>query len=195
MMKKMLSLETQTLPQVKETSSRFLLLSLSFVIGAFAGSYIASFFNLDSALNDFIDISALKSLGYFSIFLRFVRFHLAVILFGTSFLGIALMPALSCVRGYAISCSAATIMSAYPKNGIIMALVILGIPALFSLPCFFIMSVDGFISSGRIANLINGRAAIRKDRFLVHSMACLPFLALGALLEMKLVPYLASLLT
>ena len=195
MMKKRLSPEKQTLPQRQEMKSRFLLLSLSFVIGAVAGSYIGSFFDFDSALNDFIDFTALNSLSYFEVFFRFVRFHIIVIFLGTSFLGIALLPALSCIRGYALSCTAATIISAYPKDGIIMALVILGIPTVLSLPCFFVMSVDGFISSGRIVNLLHGRAAIRTDKFFVHSLACLPFLALGTLLEMKLVPYLVSLLT
>jgi hypothetical protein len=195
MMKKRLSLEKQTLPQRQEIKTRFLLLSLSFVIGALAGSYIGSFFNFDTALSDFIDFSALNSLSYFEVFFRFIRFHLAVILLGTSFLGIAFLPALSCIRGYALSCTAATIISSYPKNGIIMALIILGIPAVLSLPCFFVMSVDGFISSGRIINLLHGRASIRTDKFFIHALACLPFLALGTLLEMKLVPYLVSLLT
>lgn len=195
MMKKRLSLEKHTLPQIQESKTRFLLLSLSFLIGAVVGSYIGSFFNFDSTLNDFVDLSTLKTMGYFAVFFRFIRFHLAVILLATSFLGVALLPALSLIRGYAISATAATIISSYPRNGVVMALVILGIPAVLSLPCFFIMSVDGFTSSKRITSLLNGKAAIRTDKFLVHSLACLPFLALGTLLEMKLVPYLISLIT
>ena len=195
MMKKRLSLEKQTLPRRQESKFGFLLLSLSFVIGSMAGSYIGSFFNFDAALNDFVGLTALNSLNYFEVFFRFIRFHLAVVLLGSSFLGIILLPGLSCIRGYALSCTAATIISSYPKNGIIMALVILGIPAIISLPCFFIMSVDGFNCSRRIFNLVNGRIAIRTDKFFARAFACLPFLAVGTLLEMKLIPYLVSLLT
>jgi len=182
-------------PGNREWKTGFLLLLLSFAFGSIVGSISGSFFGFESVLSDFAGVASLGSMSYFRILLHFIRFHLVVILLASSFLGIALLPLTSCLRGYALSCTAATIISADSKNGLIMALLTLGIPAIFSLPCFFVMSVDGYLSSKRIFTLARGVSAIRTNGFLKSALVCMPVLAAGALIEMKLVPYLVSLLT
>ena len=194
MIKNNLTLGKHRLTTQKESKLYFLLLILSFLAGCLAGSLVGSFFEFDSSLNDFIDFSTLETSSIVTVFFHFTRFHLVAFLLASSFYGIALLPALSCIRGYALSCTAASIISAYSQDGIIMALVILGIPAIFSLPCFFTISIEGFFSSSRILHLVRGNSAPRKDKLYAKTLACLPFLAIGTLIEFKLVPYLVSLL-
>ena len=178
-----------------DNSLSFILLILSFLAGCLAGSLIGSLFEFDSALNDFAGISALETTGAVSVFFRFIRFHLVAFLLGSSYFGIVLLPVLSCIRGYALSCTAATIISCYPQNGIIMAILILGIPAIISLPCFFTISIDGFSASARLFHLVRGNSAPAKDKLYARTLFCLPFLIGGSLIEFKLVPYMVSLLT
>ncbi len=182
---------------LRQKNSRiyFLLLILCFSAGCFAGSLTGSFFGLDPVLKDFSDFSTGCSSNPISVFLSFSRFHLVAFLLGSSFLGLALLPVLSCIRGYALSCTAASIISSYPEKGVIMAAVILGIPALLSIPCFFVVSIDGYMSSVRIFHLVRGNSAPRKDKLYSRFLACIPILALGTLAEIKFVPYLVSLLT
>ena len=194
MIKNNLTLGKHRLTTQKESKLYFLLLILSFFAGCIAGSLIGSFFEFDSSLSDFIGFSTLKTSGIVTVFLHFARFHLVAFFLASSLYGITLLPALSCIRGYALSCTAATIISAYPQDGIIMALIILGIPAIFSLPCFFIISIEGFFSSSRMLHLARGNSAPRKDKLYAKALGCLPFLAIGTLIEFKLVPYLVSLL-
>lgn len=179
----------------KESKLGFLLFILCFSVGCITGSLLASLTPMNSVLSDFIGISRLESVGVPYVFFHFVRFHLVAFLLGSSIFGIILLPALSFLRGFALSCTAATIMSYFPNNGIIMALVILGFPSVISLYCFFIISVDGFMSSSRIFHLVRGASAPKKDKLYLRTLACLPLLALGTLIELKLVPYLVSLLT
>ncbi len=195
MIKNNLSLGKHGLTYQKDSKLYFLLLILSFSAGCLAGSLVGSFLKFDSSLNDFLGITTLENSSAVTVFLHFSRFHLVAFLLGSSFLGIVFLPVLSCIRGYALSCTAATIISGYPNNGIIMAVIILGIPALISLPCFFTISIDGFMSSSRIFHLVRGNSAPRKDKLYARSLACLPFLAIGTLIEIKLVPFLVSLLT
>lgn len=193
MIERRLSSVKRNLPLKKENDSSFLLLAFSFLAGCLAGSLIGAFHGFDSALSDFIGFDALKSSDFFYIFLSFIRFHIAAFLLGSSFYGVVLLPVLSCLRGYALSCTAAAVISCYPNNGIIMAFVILGIPAVLSLPCFFLISTDGFLSSRRILNLVRGNSVPIVSYFYLRTLACLPVLAAGTAIEIKLVPYLVSL--
>ena len=173
----------------------FVILILCFSAGCLSGSLAGSFFGFDSFLKDYAGASVIATQSPVSLFFNFSRFQLVAFLLGTSFLGLALLPVLSFIRGYALSCTAATIISAYPDNGIIMAAVILGIPAIFSLACFFVISIEGFKSSERIFHLVRGNSAPRKDKLYARFIACIPFLAIGTLIEIKFVPYLIALLT
>ncbi|MFB0920882.1 MAG: stage II sporulation protein M [Oscillospiraceae bacterium] len=195
MIKKDLSLGSGVPLYQKNGRLYFLVLILCFSAGCLAGSLIGSFFGFDSFLNDYAGASVINSQSPVSLFFNYSRFQLVAFLLGTSFLGLALLPVLSCIRGYALSCTAATIISAYPDNGIIMAAIILGIPAIFSLACFFVISIEGFKSSERILHLVRGNSAPRKDKLYARFLACVPFLAIGTLIEIKFVPYLISLLT
>ncbi len=186
---------THELRYREDSKLGFFLLILCFSAGCIAGSLLAPITPMNSALSDYIGISRLESAGALNVFIHFVRFHLVAFLLGSSMLGIVLLPALSFLRGFALSCTAATIISYYPGNGIIMAAVILGFTSVISLACFFIIALDAFMSASRIFHLVRGASAPRKDKLYLRTLACLPLLAIGTLIELKLVPYLVSLLT
>ena len=173
----------------------FFIFSLCFLFGCLVGALLGSLFQQNNMLIEFTDFYSLGDSGFPLALLRFVRFHLLAIFLGSSVLGVILLPALTALRGYALSCTAATIISAYPDNGIIMAFIILGIPSLFSLPCYFILTGDAFFSSRRIYSLSRGNPSDTADKLVGRVILCLPFLLVGALIEMRLVPYLISLLT
>lgn len=195
MIKRELSLGNDVNPFQSKSRIYFLVIILCFSTGCLAGSLAHSFFGFGSFLNDYLGAAEIASQNPIGLFFNFSRFQLVAFLLGTSFLGLALLPALSFIRGYALSCTAASIISAYPDNGIFMAAIILGVPAIFSLACFFVISIEGFKSSERIFHLVRGNSAPRKDKLYARFLACIPFLALGTLIEIRFVPYLISLLT
>lgn len=195
MIKNKYSLEKHGLSYQRDGKVYFMLLILSFSAGCLAGSLIGSFFGFDSVLSDYTGISGINSADALALFFNYSRFHLVALFLGTSVFGLAMLPVLSCAKGYALSCTAASIISCYPDKGLIMAAVILGIPAIFSLPCFFIISIEGFLSSARIFHMVRGNSSPKKDKLYTKFLACLPFLVAGTFIEIKLVPYLISLLT
>ncbi len=187
------SVKTAQAPR-KDAKAAFLLLMLSFLVGCMAGSLIASFGGYDFVLSDFVGFNTLETAAFGYVFFYFIRFHLAALLLSSSYFGIALLPLLSALKGYALSCTAASIISCYSNNGGIMALVIVGIPALFSVSCFFIMAQDSLKYSRRLLSLVRGVSCPLVSGLYLKTMACLPFLAAGTVIEMKLVPYLVSFL-
>jgi len=195
MIKKKYSLEKLGLSYQRDGKVYFMLLILSFSAGCLAGSLIGSFFGLGSVLNDYPDVSEINTAGALALFFNYSRFHLVALLLGTSVFGLATLPVLSCAKGYALSCTAASIISCYPDKGLVMAAVILGIPAILSLPCYFVIAIEGFLSSARIFHLLRGNSAPKKDKLYSKFLICLPFLAAGTFAEIKLIPYLVSLLT
>jgi len=195
MIKKKHSLEKHGFSYQRDGRVYFMLLILSFSAGCLAGSLFGSFFGLDSVLNDCADVSEINSAGTLTLFFSYSRFHLVALFLGTSVFGLVMLPVLSCVKGYALSCTAATIISCYPEKGLVMAAVILGIPAIFSLPCFFVISIEGFLSSTRIFHFLRGNSSPKKDKLYSKFLICLPLLAAGTFAEIELIPYLVSLLT
>ena len=65
-------------------------------------------------------------------------FHLLVLLFSTSLLGVFLIPATMAVRGFSLACSTAWLAITGGESGRAMALVSLGLPNLFAIPALFI---------------------------------------------------------
>ena len=78
------------------------------------------------------------------------RYHLLVLLFSTSLLGVLLIPAALAFRGFSLACSAAWLASAYPDTGAVLALIVLGLPALFTVPGLFVAAHWGELFSLRL---------------------------------------------
>lgn len=173
----------------------FFLLALCFAAGAILGCFMGINFTDNSFLSKISPTYPNGSGEFLSRFLGLTVFSLIAAFLGSSFLGFAILPILTGARGYVLSFSAASMMASSDNKGIIMALLVFGIPALISLPCFFAVTVDAALASRRLKELMRGRFVPSANKLMLHFLISLPFLAVGALLEMKLVPYLVSLIT
>ena len=78
------------------------------------------------------------------------RYHLFVLLFSTSLLGVLLIPAALAFRGFALACSTAYLTANYPEAGTVVSLLVLGFPALFTVPALFVAAHWGEMFSMRL---------------------------------------------
>jgi len=167
----------------------FIGLSLSFLVGSVFGSIFAQTISGALFLPDAYISEKYNEIGFAVSFVIFIGFHFISFLMGTSFLGVTLIPLLTVFRGFFLSFASASIIMAYPSDGIIMALIKIGIPAAFSIPCFFAISSEAFISSRSLLRMCSG-AFCRCKLSYRRALFCFPFLILGALVETKLIPYI-----
>ncbi len=87
---------------------------------------------------------------YAGLLFNCARYHLFVLLFSTSLLGGLLIPATLAFRGFALSCSAAWMVEAYPEAGTALSLIVLGLPALLTVPSLFVTAHWGEMFSLRL---------------------------------------------
>lgn len=172
---------------------RAILIFACFTTGCVVGAFLGSGFSAVGAIDSYLLDTPFESGGLLLRSLRFIRFHLLALFFATSFAGVVLVPALALIKGFAFSCASATIISAYPDNGIIMSLVILGLPSLFSVPSFICLCDFAFSRSARLLALTRGGYA-RKPRDGKRMLLVLPALAAGLIIEAYLVPRLLPLI-
>ena len=173
---------------------RTILLLALFALGCVLGAYFGLNYSTASILGfDLSEFSSSDSSLFLHTF-QIIRFHLLAILLGTSFLGMVFIPALSFVKGFALSCTSATIISSQPTNGIIMALIIIGVPSLFLIPSFIAISDDAFFRSGRIFSAVRKSYVPLAGKTHMQIFFAISALVIGVLIDMKLVPYLLSLL-
>lgn len=160
-----------------------------------AGSVLGSMFGLPfSGLEPLLD-SFLYFGGYehqtVTTFIWFIRFCFISFLMGTTFLGVTLIPLLTFLRAYLLSCASASIISAFPQNGLVMALIIVGLPSLFCIPCYFAISSEAFGLSCRLLRLCAGVRDSKKTRPRAILFS-IPVLLAGALAEARLIPYILT---
>lgn len=170
-----------------------LLLALFFLSGCFAGSVFGNSRSLDARLSDFPGVDALGTQSFWPALLTFSKYHIAAFLLGSTYYGVLLLPFLCCLRGYAFSRTAAVLVAASP-NGAVTALAVLGLPAVFSLTCFFVLSLDAFLNARRVLGLVSEKHAPRVPRRLLRAACCFPVLLCGNAVSVWLVPKLVSLL-
>ena len=123
------------------------------------------------------------------------RYHLAALLFSTSLLGVVLIPALLAVRGFALACSAAWLCSAYPGEGEALALIVLGLPGVLTVPALFVTAEwGGRFSASLLASFLKRRPpAPRPGRKENRCLAVVLMLFAAAAVEYWLVPALVRL--
>ena len=123
------------------------------------------------------------------------KYHLLVLLFSTSLFGVLLIPATLALRGFALACSAAWIASTYTDNGTALALVVLGLPALFTVPALFVASQWGMMFSSRLlAGFMRRPLPVYRTRGENRLLAVCVMLFAAAAVEYFLVPPIVRLL-
>ncbi len=123
------------------------------------------------------------------------RYHLLVLLFSTSLLGVFLIPATLAFRGFALACSAAWLTASYDGSGAALSLIILGLPALFTVPGLFATAQWGIQFSVRFLASFTRRPlpAFRRERDNRVLAVCIMLFAAAAV-EYFVVPPLVRLL-
>ena len=117
-----------------------LVISVFFVAGIITGSIVGSgpaVYDAEYYIAQSTGISADIS-GFFKIFWETSRFHVLILLLATTYLGFLAVPFFVAFRGYLISCSLASILATGAANSFLLALLTIGVPALFYLPCFIL---------------------------------------------------------
>ena len=169
-----------------------LLLCAAFLAGAAGGSLLGS---AESAAAEGVlpgDGSVYGADGYFSLLFSCAKYHLLVLLFSTSLAGVLLIPATLAFRGFALSCTAACVASAYPEQGTAL---VLGLPALLTVPSLFVVAFGGELFSARLlSNYARQPLPPRYRRGEDRALAAALMLFAAAAVECYAVPPLVRLL-
>lgn len=183
-----------------------ILCGVLFIGGSVAGSVMAGFLQDGDALYRYVTafLDAYRAgpqADIFAALFSTAKYHLAAVFFGFSVLGPLLIPALAAVRGFFLSFSVTAVMRCLGAKGIAFTLSLFGIPAVVSIPCFFVLSALAFSSSLYLLRLLRAHGARTTSspfcsRLLVSCVACFVLLvalaAADAYLISRLVSYAAS---
>ena len=173
------------------------LLAVCFIAGSVFGVLVGSFSPIEGipgVVDSYIFREA-SSVSFVSAWWGMAWYHLLAAFLGASAFGLVLLPALAALRGYLISIAAASIMLSVPEHGDLTVILHLAIPALFSIPCFFILLEDAFAFSGRLYSLLTGlRKPVTGTSFVRHFAACSVVIMLPAAFQTHLLPKLMQLL-
>ncbi len=137
----------------------FLFCAGSFIPGVLIGAAMAGPFSSGSAAADCLSSFA----GFLSsgagrgevlpIFLRLSLYPLVSFLLGFCVFGVVLIPALSLLRGFTLAFTLAVLTRLGCAEGAIAGYIVLGIPALFTVPLFLLVSSGALRASCRLSRL------------------------------------------
>ena len=184
-----------------------MLLSCAFLVGLLLGQVLAK--RVSSAvhvqLREYLqlcrrlDQCSWQSAGLSgSLLLMYIRYPAAAFLCGFTSIGIVLLPCAAAMYGFSLSYAVSSLMIAYGLPGIGIAAALLGIRAVLTLLCFFLLALPAWEISRSLLLAVqrNGHTAGavrygKKDW--VRLLICLVLLVIGAWLEMKMGPELLRL--
>jgi len=159
-------------------NERHLAFFLLFFFGVFLGSnassrVFAELFSYTSISKVALDFSIIASLLFFS----------------TSFLGFILIPFVVAVRGFIFSAMLSSIWFT-ASGGFFDAFIIEVIPAIFFLPCFFIIASDSTDHSFVLLRYRTNHTVFERSPFAKHILYCIPLLLFELLYCVYLLPLL-----
>ena len=170
-------------------------LALAFLLGSAAGA-IAGSSGFEYGGSVIPDNGNLNDGGSFlSALAGCAGIHILVLLFSTSLTGALLIPAALALRGFTLACSAAWLAVTIPGRGTALALAVLGLPSLLTVPALFAASQWGMAFSLRLLSVYR-RRPLPMNRLRsggVWAAVCVMLLDAAAI-ERFLVPTLAGLI-
>lgn len=120
---------------------------------------------------------------------RCLRWLLAVAVVGSTPLWIPGIPAVSGLRGFFLSFSAASFTRAYHGPGLEIAFLLIGLPALVSIPAFLLLGAQCFSlawsGTGQHSYSLHWKHGCQ-----VHAVVCIGMSLLSVFLELRLCPLL-----
>ena len=174
---------------------RLVLISACFLLGSLLGAYFGAHFPVAEFAAS-TGFSFLSPLAFSTTaVLGFLGFHIIMFFLGTTYLGVFFIPITALLKGFIFSCESASIISANNPHDIIMALIILGIPALLSVPSFIALGDNAFFRSGKLLALARGDNSALAKKSDPKILLAIPALLLGLLAQFELVPYVLSIYT
>ncbi|QNL45555.1 hypothetical protein H8790_06020 [Oscillibacter hominis] len=179
------------------------LLSLCFALGVILGQVFSAKASNDQELtrylSEFFQISESLETGMFlPALLIYFRYPLMAFLLGFASIGALLLPLVSAAFGFFLSFSACCFAGAYGKEGILLAVAVLGLRCLITLPCYFWLAVPSFRNSISLALLSFGKGrrsapVVYDAAWFLRFAACVAVLLVGVLCEVYLSPLLVRL--
>lgn len=172
-----------------------ILLLCCFLLGSVLGCIVGS--GAETAAGEIHDLVSGNTNVSLSGFLRNLfkvsQYHIAVIASATSLIGIYVIPIISFLRGYFLSCAAAAVIASVPDNGFWIALISCGLSAVLTVPCLFQAELDGFELSMRLRAVSGGKSYyLNTDNVPYHMLVSVICLLGAAVAECILVPLLLS---
>jgi len=124
------------------------------------------------------------------------KFHFAALLFGVSILGVAAIPLLSVLRGFALAFSMSVFLQSFSSAGTLSVLLVFGVPALVSIPSFFVIAVLGIRLSAALCKALffaeSSDLAMRSPRAAARVFASFLFPILAACYQSFVLPGILS---
>lgn len=150
---------------------RLLLLSAFFIGGVMVGQVLSARMGADAAgqlrryLTDFLRVEEGRTAAsLLSAALLYFRYPLLAVFLGLTVAGVVLLPCAAAVMGALLSFSVCCFARCFGAEGVLLALAVLGLRCLVTLPCFFLLAADGWSASAALTGLSFGkgrRAAVR----------------------------------
>ena len=175
------------------------LTAASFVAGGLAGCLLAAQVggagetSLNSYLQAFLMVAgegALDVPGLWAQVWNTLRWPLAALLLGFTAMGLLGLPVLFAVRGFLLAFSIASFVRAFGVNGWLLACLMFGVGGALSLPAFFVLGVQSFLSA-RARGSGSGRVLWGRN-CLLRCAACGGAVCVCILLERTALPALLS---
>lgn len=170
------------------------------IFGVVLGAFYVRLFDGDflSVSNELKNIAE-NGIGNYNIknvFFNICKYHIAVFVFGFTFLGIVCTPVVVCMKGFFVSLSVSSILKVFGGTGITYALAVFGVQTFFTVASFLFLSAFSFEISKRYAVWFfakSGQTPIRKTfpvSYLVTFGIVFVFILLVALLDVCVTPSL-----
>lgn len=181
------------------TSSRtnavaFIICAAFFLCGCIAGTFAAGTVEEGSSLYDYLSEyleiaqSGQINTEFLTVFVGCVKYHAAAIIFGFSLLGIVSIPLLSMVRGFFLTFSISSVVRVFGGQGVLLSLSVFGVSSFLTLPCFLILSAQGFTASAGLCSQVFGRGAkasfaLYRDGYAARCIICIMIVLVSAVFD------------
>ena len=100
----------------------------------------------------------------------YFRYPLMAFLLGFASIGVVLLPCVTAAYGFFLSFSVCCFTAAFGRPGILIALAVLGVRCLLTLPCYFLLAVPSLGTSAALASLSFGSG--RRAAPVVYGRGC-----------------------
>lgn len=188
-----MKLQRRRIPAVRPPKTRLYILSLFFAAGILAG-FLARYAvssedltTLSGYVTGYAHLAAEErsGVGLLQIAWAYLRYPMAVFLFGYTVWGVMFIPLVCAAQGFFLSFAVQCFVASLGRQGVVLALAALGVRCLFTVPCLLAVAADGFAAAWRLAE--HQKPEERDRRMLIISVFVL---LTGTVAECALVPRL-----